>query len=530
MSNLESELKDLQERNNELVQKLQHWKVIAAERENEKIKLMKEASELRLKLSMLRSTGTANARKLDTAIQSASEEALSHLVHASNAVARISELAKRYMQDRENQESVLPRWSNLSNTPSSEKVHRVPPMMLGGKSIQPVVSLSRTLFAINNSNTWPESRTPNTNLNGLRPMPMHMLQDVYIPLTRIDAEELNRNNGATEENVNNSADELGLNDSDDRIIEEEPDVSESEQLEDSRRLHVVTEESEETEITPERSRLDNPLEGPSWLLDEPNNKVNMRRGRNRMSIAPDIMEYDEMAPNQHNDSETESAFPPEVRKRASSPRPAPAAAAPAPATPRSPVFSPRRRRYSNNGRVLKVLVAKMRLDEDDEVPAKRPMMATPQNFSPRASTSQDSKTHFKQSFSKRRDSGSLENQSPVVRARRSVSRERANLSRELDGSGESPDGSQLRRLERIPSFDAPSPNGSTDARVIVSESTEACEHVARRVKRNNSNTSNNSNSEPASDSSSELLLEARTRRARKPIVYKEKPLNRKLRR
>ncbi|CAG4972625.1 unnamed protein product [Colias eurytheme] len=275
MSNSESELKDLQEKNNELVQKLQHWKVIAAKRENEKIKLMKEASELRLKLSMLRSNGTTNARKLDAAIQSAVEEALSHLVHASNAVARVSELSKSYMQDREYQESVMPRWSCLSNTPSPEKVHRVPPMMLGGKSIQPVVSLSRTLFASNNnSSNWPESRTTNSNLNGLRPMPVPLLPDVYIPLTRIDAEELNRNNGAAEEIANNSADEIdgtGLNESDDRIIEEEPNISG--EFEDSRRLHAVAEESDENEITPQRSRLDNPLEGPSWLLDEPNDKV-----------------------------------------------------------------------------------------------------------------------------------------------------------------------------------------------------------------------------------------------------------------
>ncbi|CAG4972629.1 unnamed protein product [Colias eurytheme] len=288
----------------------------------------------------------------------------------------------------------------------------------------------------------------------------------------------------------------------------------------------------------------------------------MRRGRNRMSIAPDIMEYDDM-PTNHNDSDTECVLGlgAERRKRASSPHPASA-------TPRSPHYSPRRR-YSNNGRVLKVLVAKMRLDEDDEVPAKRQMISTPQSFSPRASTSQNT-SHFKQSFtkrqdsensetqspvlgnfskrqesrdsdtqspilrnfSKRRDSGGSGNQSPLVRARRSVSRDRVKLSRELDGSGDSPD-VRLRRLERFPSFDAPSPNGSTDARVIVSESSDPCTHVARRVKRNNSNDSHgngNSNSDPVSDSSSDLLLEARTRRARKPIIYKEKPLNRKMRR
>lgn len=49
---LEEELKDLREKNNELVKKVQYWKMTAAQKENEKLDLMKEMNELRLKLSV----------------------------------------------------------------------------------------------------------------------------------------------------------------------------------------------------------------------------------------------------------------------------------------------------------------------------------------------------------------------------------------------------------------------------------------------------------------------------------------------
>lgn len=52
MSNLEDEVKVLKEKNNELVQKVQYWKMTAAQRENEKLELMKEINELRLKLGV----------------------------------------------------------------------------------------------------------------------------------------------------------------------------------------------------------------------------------------------------------------------------------------------------------------------------------------------------------------------------------------------------------------------------------------------------------------------------------------------
>lgn len=52
MTSPEDEIKDLREKNNELVQKVQYWKMTAAQRENEKLELMKEINELRLKLSV----------------------------------------------------------------------------------------------------------------------------------------------------------------------------------------------------------------------------------------------------------------------------------------------------------------------------------------------------------------------------------------------------------------------------------------------------------------------------------------------
>lgn len=52
MAHLEDEIRELREKNNELVQKVQHWKVAAAQREDEKLCLMKELNDLRLKLSV----------------------------------------------------------------------------------------------------------------------------------------------------------------------------------------------------------------------------------------------------------------------------------------------------------------------------------------------------------------------------------------------------------------------------------------------------------------------------------------------
>ncbi|CAF4872174.1 unnamed protein product [Pieris macdunnoughi] len=62
-------------------------------------------------------------------------------------------------------------------------------------------------------------------------------------------------------------------------------------------------------------------------------------------------------------------------------------------------------------------------------------------------------------------------------------------------------------------FDAPSPNGSTNTRVIVQEAQVKMDLESRTAKRNNSTDSVND--------SSEDVPKTRTRRARKPVVYKE---------
>lgn len=559
MVDMENELKDLREKNNELVQKVQYWKMTAAQRENEKLELMKEINELRLKLSRLRSGGVAHARKLDAALQSASEEALSHLVQASSAVARTLELAKTYIQDRQELDTDLPRWSNLSNTPSTDKVNRVPPMMIGGRLMQPVVSLSRTLHS-NNSRLG--DRSPNQQNRSASErtvaLPMHMLQDVYIPLTRIDAGE-STNNVETDMEVNHaddSTEELALDDSGDRIMDESQN-SDNENFEESRRLDAVEEDIEpEDEETPPRPRVDNPLEGPSWLLDEPRNK---KKSRSLTNFEPDsTTEFEENVEDGVSPGPSRSShhlevptlrasrfeFSPTVRRRRASPPPA------AP------------RRLSNNGRILKVLVAKMRLDEDeggsgDASPPKRLNLDT-KSPGPRLLTPKTTHTEN----SPRRQS---RDQSPRFPIR---------------------DMSPTKKLMR---FDAPSPNGSTDSRVIVLENrndhSEPCSSGVSGINgldsqnnhRNNNHNHNNDDSRTShsidnrkrltgqcrdnhnsiengnydncsrmnsrdnpsidnrsnrdSDSSgSDVASEGRTRRPRKAVVYKEKPLNRKLRR
>ncbi|XP_059059005.1 uncharacterized protein LOC131852354 [Achroia grisella] len=403
MATLEDENRDLKEKNNELVQKVQYWKMAAAAKEDEKLELMKEINELRLKLSHIRSGGAAEARKLDAALQSASQEALSHLVQASTAVARSIELTKAYMHDRQEIENLMPRWSTISVTPSNERVHRVPPLLMGGQSIQPVVSLSRTVL-----NTSLLSRSPNRNRNVTeRAVPLHMLQDVYIPLTRIDA-DLPGSNMDTENDVNvaeDSIQDLALDDSMERSLEGAQDMSEENNFEVSRRLEAVTEDLEpETDVLtpPSRSRVDNPLEGPSWLLDSPSfAKSKQRASKSRTNLEPDsTTEFDDGARSdspacsQRIDQQQQAAlcastmaaacFSPTVRrrKRTASPRgPAPPPPSPSPSPPPGPGSSPlpavpraRSRRHTNSGRVLKVLVAKMRLDGDSEeepTPAKR---------------------------------------------------------------------------------------------------------------------------------------------------------------
>ncbi|CAG9567583.1 unnamed protein product [Danaus chrysippus] len=537
---LEEELKDLREKNNELVKKVQYWKMTAAQKENEKLDLMKEMNELRLKLSRIRSGGAAHARKLDAALQTASEEVLSHLVQASSAVAHMLELNKTYMQDRQELDRALPRWSSLSNTPSSEKVNRVPPMMIGGRLIQPVVSLSRTLHS-NVTGTSARSTNQQNHNTSERAVPLHMLQDVYIPLTRIDAAL-----PATSPPHEQQDHDMQLEDSD-RILEEAQDMSDTEEFNDTRRLEAVEEDDEPEQQTPLRSRQENPLEGPSWLLDEPTRK---RRSKSRVNLEPDsTTEVEDNDPSPGTNSTPKQlgrsvcVFTPTVRRRRRSP--------PSPAAPRSPRPS-RPSNCSNGGRILKVLVSKMCLDEDD-------------------------------------GSGDA---SPPKRPNVEDAHKKKSPKRKSNNHGLARDGSPAKNMMRI---DAPSPNGSTDSRVIVLEtkthigaananSTDADngnpdENIDTNQNVNDANQSENQQSDinqnrdtgvnhrdtnvsqrdtnvsqrdtnvsqrdtsvgrrdtndnqshlsrdsRDSDSSGSEMAEGRTRRARRAVVYKERPLNR----
>ncbi|CAF4872165.1 unnamed protein product [Pieris macdunnoughi] len=262
MANLEKEVRDLREQNHELVQAVQNWKMVAGEKEKHILKLTKETNDLRIQISILRNKGSACARKLETALQIISETALTHLVQGSNAVASIMELMKNYMIEREEIE-ISSRQSLIDTTPNTERVQRVPPLMLGGKSIQPVVSLSRAMLP-NNSLTG--SQGSNENHSGqVRPLPMRVLQEIYIPLTRIDADMTPPD---IENNHDTSVEDMGLDEESDESEEEDGGGGGANTPRDDRReeLSILLEESEESR-TPS---IVDPLEGPSRLLEPPN--------------------------------------------------------------------------------------------------------------------------------------------------------------------------------------------------------------------------------------------------------------------
>ncbi|XP_047507163.1 uncharacterized protein LOC125051065 isoform X2 [Pieris napi] len=261
MSNLEKEVRDLREQNHELVQAVQNWKMVAGEKEKHILKLTKETNDLRIQISILRNKGSACARKLETALQIISETALTHLVQGSNAVASIMELMKNYMIEREEIE-ISSRQSLIDTTPNTERVQRVPPLMLGGKSIQPVVSLSRAMLP-NNSLTG--SQGSNENHSGqVRPLPMRVLQEIYIPLTRIDADMTPPD---IENNHDTSVEDMGLDESDESEEEDGGGGGANTPRDDRREeLSILLEESEESR-TPS---IADPLEGPSRLLEPPN--------------------------------------------------------------------------------------------------------------------------------------------------------------------------------------------------------------------------------------------------------------------
>ncbi|KAG6452971.1 hypothetical protein O3G_MSEX007925 [Manduca sexta] len=516
MATREDQIKDLKEKNNELVQKVQYWKMTAAQREDEKLALMKEVNELRLKLSRLRSTGGVQARQFDSAIQATSERALAHLVQASGEIAHTIELAKTYMRDRQELDAASPRWSAIGGTPTekTDKIHRVPPMMIGGQSIQPVVALSRTLF--NTSNTQPASRSPNRSLTG-RAVPMHMLQDVYIPLTRIDAGNRPADNAEAEtdaQDADNSTEEVGLDDSVERM-DDSQEASESEDFDASRRLDAVTEDIEpEDEVqTPQtRNKVDNPLEGPSWLLDTPEQAQSSksRTGNLEPDSTTEVDEATCVSP--PNSDQTEDDAQGEAGVAA-------------------PVFTPTKSQ-SNNGRVLKVLVAKMRLSSGSEDALTSPPPALARLDAPSPNGATDAALLVS-------DANNDDTMSPMeVCAREPIAQSSRRDSRHDRTERHTKD---AKRSDHA----APEPHDKSDHhdrsdRHDKSEHDRTDRHDRSEVNRSDRFVSMERGSRAGSeasvlssdgrDSDSDPAREGRTRRTRKPITYKEKPLNRKLRR
>ncbi|XP_039765014.1 serine/arginine repetitive matrix protein 1-like isoform X2 [Pararge aegeria] len=488
---------DLREKNNEMVKAVQHWKMTAAQKENEKLELKKEVNELRFKLSRLRNAESTRARKLNAELQSASEEVLSQLVQASSTVARMLELVKSFMQDREQLESAMPRWSNLANTPSNEKVNRVYPMVINGRHLQPVVALRRNEHI---------AEPPNMNIS-MRAVPLHMLQ-VYVPLTRIDARRASRNAERPTRNADANAEATTPNDSTEDLAlddgSEGTDQSSDQeefQEEDSSRLEVVAEELEMGDETPTRAMIDDPMEGPSWLLDLPRDspKIN-KQSKLEPDSTTEIHETEPLPgpsrlqveiPPQSVSASCE--FTPTVRRRKrATPTP--------PASPRSPHFSPRpARRNSKDGRVLKVLVAKLRLDDDEggsgdasppkranltQAPTKKPIPTeTPPRHNPTELSIRPTKrpnevplrklNHAEVSPKRANTSESQQKPQKIFHRRRSP--ESPKRQARSPAARQSKDGSPICQVRDLtPSqlrkrFDAPSPNGSTDSRVIVLE-------------------------------------------------------------
>ncbi|GBP32176.1 hypothetical protein EVAR_80944_1 [Eumeta japonica] len=149
-----------------------------------------------------------------------------------------------------------PHWSNLS-TPNrmSEKVNKVRPMLVGGRSIQPVVLLSH-------------------------PPDLHL----YIPLQRINSADYNRSirgNENREDGALESTDTPDVNtfNEDDDHVEDTTNIVEDEY--ENSRLATVDEviETGEGSRRASRRQSDNPLEGPSWLLDATSRPLDIGNAR-----------------------------------------------------------------------------------------------------------------------------------------------------------------------------------------------------------------------------------------------------------
>ncbi|XP_050685611.1 uncharacterized protein LOC126980024 isoform X7 [Leptidea sinapis] len=563
MSILEDKLRNLREQNIELGQELQFWKLTAAEKETEKINAMRDANELRLQLSMSKNKFMSDSRQLVNMLQTTSETVISHLVQSSTVIAELLEAAKTHMKNWEERNITTRKWSYGSPV-SNGKVHRVPPLMLDGRSLQPVVSLSRTLLTNNN-------RTESSSLNSSRlvprAVPMHLLQDVYIPLTRIDVSDLQNNEDEDDSTSNNSNNSLqDEQDGDEEEGNVSPILNNEENVNNSRELHPISEEAGSLNVT-ERTPED-PLEGPSWLLDQPTtNGQKSKQNSPADDSEEDDSEKEDPIENQvgsHDHEQTQespafvrSEFTPTVRRRKCAQSPC--------VTPRSPLLmgpGPRPRLNSCNGRILKVMLSKISFDDDvrndvtqreggqliddggsHQPPLKARGLANSSRKNPSILLIPRSPTDRRTLKKSKRDQSPHSSHDNINLPESNHSRLTVNgLSEGLQGIGSQfgsdsrglePDRNdqtpgkpkrRRKRLATLSSFDSPSPNGSTSSRVIVL--TTQSERCNNRLGSRTSELGNDSNS----DSSNDLGAEGRPRRKRNPIQYTEKPLNRKLRR
>ncbi|XP_023942978.2 AAC-rich mRNA clone AAC11 protein isoform X2 [Bicyclus anynana] len=488
-------LESISNKNNELVKAVQHWKMVAAQKDNENLQLKKEVTDLRFKLSRLQITKADFFRKLNSSMQTQSEEALSLLVQTSDSVAKMWKLVKDFTLAIQETESTLPRWSSLSKSPRSTpgKVQKVKPMM-GGTHLQPVVALHR-----NERMSTPRTRTTNRmSTGGRRPplvhpmqdqsnenipasaVPLHMLQDqpnasiparavplhmlqVYVPLTRIDARrpaDVASPSGGAEPGADAEEDE----DNSGNGSNSAPDSASDAGSEGSNGSA-----SDQEELDSDSHMEATPAAGASWRLDVSSVDVD-NSNTNNLGTPTTVSDNEPMpGPSQLNlqvqiPESPVCEFTPTVRRRkrtvALSPRP----------SPRSPHASPRpaprpARRLSKEGRILKVMVAKLRLDDNGdatspkrrnltETQPRRPKPTEAKRPNPTEAPRRLNSTESQQKLHRPSQDSPMLFASPPILSKSPILQLR--------------DRTPTQRLMR---FDAPSPNGSTDSRVQVINTT-----------------------------------------------------------
>lgn len=263
-SSLLQQLETLKSANSELVRTVQNLKITARQREDERLDLLKELNYLKFKLCRLESGGASQVQALERVIQHTIEGAVTHMVQASEAVTGLLVVVKDYLKDSHELGTKAPRWSNLSSPRTCEKAKgKVRPLSYGGRNIQPFVSLNRV--TINNNNNPVSAHNRERTSTERAPMPIHVLQDLYIPLMRIDAASFLQNNEETVEG--DSGEELGLPDDANNMDDDLSNMSDDD-VEEQRGLDHIEEVDElQGDLSRMSRSIVDPLEGPSSLLD-----------------------------------------------------------------------------------------------------------------------------------------------------------------------------------------------------------------------------------------------------------------------